>query len=332
MPDLSSLGAGSVGIWTRKQALALLTAGEIDTLVRGGAWQVLWRGVYADGGVVVSAEQRAVAAVLAAGGAVQPGGHVASGTGRHRLRAVAWGRTAARFWRFPLIDDQDPATGGREHLLDHVAVERRLPRQSYDARVLIPHQVAFVASDLVRTRGGLWLSTALRTIVDCAGLLTHEALVCAMDFALHHELVALDDLATAAEARAGRPGGPALRAAVQVADGRSESPNETLARLLLLPVLPDLEPQVQLFDDAGRLRARFDLGDREVRLAVEADGKRGHVGVQMVAKDRARDRWTDAQGWTTERVTWFELRRQQADVVRRMVARHAQLTSRRPAA
>jgi hypothetical protein len=234
--------------------------------------------------------------------------------------------------RFPLIDDEDPATRAREHLLEHVAVERRLPRQSYGGRVLIPHQVALLAADLVRTKGGLWLSSALRTVVDCAGLLTHEALVCATDFALHHELVAPDELVTAAEARAGRPGGPALRAAAQVADGRSESPNETLARLLLLPVLPALEPQVELFDASGRLRARFDLGDREARLAVEADGTRGHAGAQMVARDRKRDRWSEARGWTTERLTWFELRRQQADVVRRMVAGHALLMGRRPAA
>ncbi len=336
MPDLSSLGAGSLGIWTRKQALELLTAGEIDTLVRTATWQVIWRGVFADGGIVLAAEQRAIAAVLAAGGAGQPVPvgplDPATGRRRRRLRAVAVGRTAARVWQFPLIDDDDPATGAREHLLDHVAVARRLPRQSYGGRLLIPHQVPLARADVVRLRSGLWLSTPLRTLVDCAGLLTHEALVCALDFALHQELVAAAVLDAVADRLVGRVGAPALRDAVAVADGRSEAPTETLARLLLQPVLPGLEPQVRLYDEAGRLVSRFDLGDRAVQLAIEGDGKRGHAGTQMVAKDRRRDRSAGRCGWTTERVTWFELRREQADVVRRMRQVHAGLAARRPAA
>lgn len=65
-------------------------------------------------------------------------------------------------------------------------------------------------------------------------------------------------------------------------DARSESPAETLARLL----------------------------------------------TAMVTKDRRRDRGAERRGWTTERVTWFELRRQQASVVRRMVERDAALRAR----
>ena len=336
MVDLSSLGADSLGVWTRNQALLLLKAGQIDVLVRTGSWQVLWRGVYMDGGFEPTAEQRAIAAVLAAGGADQPipTGRVDPSTGRRRvrLRAAAWGRTAARVWRFPLIDDDDPATRAAEHLLDDVAVDRPLPRQHWQGRTLIPVQVPIGRPGTVRLASGLWLSSPLRTLRTCAGLLTHEALVCAVDFALHHERVTPADLEQAAGKLFGRPGGPALRHAIELADARAESPAETLARLLLLPVLPDLEPQVELFDEAARLVARFDLGDRKVRLGVEADGKRNHAGPQMVAKDRKRDRSSDGLGWTTERLTWFELRRQQAEVVRRVVDVHARLTGQRPAA
>lgn len=109
MTDLSSLGDGTSGVWTRAQARRLLTATQVDELVRTGVWQVLWRGVYADGGFVASAEQRAIAAVLATGGADQPL-PAWDGSGRTVLRAVASGRTAARVWRCPLIDDDDPAT------------------------------------------------------------------------------------------------------------------------------------------------------------------------------------------------------------------------------
>jgi very-short-patch-repair endonuclease len=43
----------------------------------------------------------------------------------------------------------------------------------------------------------------------------------------------------------------------------------------------------------------------------------------MVAKDRRRDRRTEAYGWRTERVTWFELRREQPAVLRRICQAHA---------
>lgn len=124
------------------------------------------------------------------------------------------------------------------------------------------------------------------------------------------------------------PGSAVLRAALRLSDARAESPPETLARLLLLPGLPRLEPQVELFDAAARLAARFDLGDRNVRFAVEVDGEAAHAGAAMVAKDRRRDRWTSALGWHTERVTWWELRRQQHELERRLVDAHAAVARR----
>lgn len=319
MTDLSSLGDGTSGVWTRGQALRLLGPRQIDEMVRAGIWQVLWRGVYADGGFAPSPEQRGIAAVLATGGADQPV-PAKDGSGRDVLRAVASGRTAARVWGFALIDD-DLATGAREHLLDDVTVGRRLPPQTCTGRTLRPTCAPVRRGDVMRLDSGLWLTTPARTLLDVARVLSHEALVCAVDGALHRDQVALSDI-TSHAGRRGQLGAPALRTALAVADGRAESPAETLARLLLQPLLPGLEPQVELFDHAARLVARFDLGDRAVRFAVEADGKRGHAGAQMVAKDRRRDRVAEALGWTTERVTWFELRHDQQAFVRRVVEQH----------
>lgn len=328
MPDLSGLGAASLGIWTRAQALALLSAAEVDGLVRRGSWQVVWRGVYADAGYVLDAQQGAMAAVLAAGGADQPVAFGVpdpeSGWQRRRLRAVACGRTAARVWGFPLIDDDDPATCAKDHLLDDVALWRHLPRQVQHGRTLHPHELTFVGGDLVRLPSGLWLTSPARTLVDCARLLNHEALVCALDDALHRALVLSAPLRELADARKGDEGAPALRRAVDLADGRAEAPSETLARLVLLPVLPDLRPQVTLYDAAGRLVARFDLGDEQVRLAVEMDGRVGHAGEQMVAKDYRRDRRTGGCGWWTERATWFDVRCRRDELRARVVGKHVE--------
>ncbi|MGI8536712.1 MAG: hypothetical protein ACR2K2_09480 [Mycobacteriales bacterium] len=334
MPHLSDLGADSLGVWTRAQALTMLSAGEVDALVRRRIWQVVWSGVYADGGFVLDAEQRAMAAVLAAGGADQPVAFGApdpdTGRQRRRLRAVACGRSAARVWQLPLIDDDDPATGRREAVLDDVASWRHLAPQSCGERRLCTHEPTFGQGDLIRLPSGLWLTSPLRTMVDSARLLTHEALVCVVDDALHRSLVVPVQLEERSAARRGDEGAPAWRRAVRLADGRAEAPTETLARLLLLPVLPDLRPQVVLYDKAARLVARFDLGDEGVLLAVETDGRAGHAGEQMVAKDRRRDRHAAAYGWWTERATWYDLRRRQDDFRTRIVSKHAELARLRP--
>ena len=311
--DLSSLGAASAGVWTRCQALAVTTRGRIAASLRDGYWQQPYPSVYADGGSELAPEQRGFAAVLASGGAEQDPAVP---------RAVAAGRTAARIWDLPLIDDDDPATGAREVVCDDiVAASSRTTR--YGDLVLARHQWRLDSADVQQRTSGLLVTTVRRTLFDCAGLLSFEATVCALDAALQRRLITPSELAAEARDRRGMPGAPAFRRAVAASDGRSESPAETLTRLLLLPHLPGLVPQVELWDQAARLVARFDLGDEQARFAVEADGKRGHAGSQMVAKDRRRDRRSVSFGWATERVTWFELRRQQAALTRRVLGAYA---------
>lgn len=332
-PHLAALGAGTGGVWTRRQALRSMSVGDVDAHVRDGSWQVVWPGTYADGGLVLTAEQLGHAAVLASRGEGQPVpfGRADATTGQRQrgLVAVAAGRLAARIWDLPLIDDDDPATGARDWQHADVAVRLPLPDLHHAGQVLHRHQFHFAAGDLLQMPSGLWVTSPLRTLIDCRLLLTPEALVCAMDAALHRGLVTNQRLAAATCRVKGWRGAPAFRAAAALADGRAESPGETLTRLVLLPALPGLVPQVRLLDDAGRIVARFDLGDEELLLAVEFDGRRGHEGEPMVAKDRGRDLRTETFGWTTERVRWFEVRRQQDALRRRVLARADRLRSGR---
>lgn len=358
MTSLSELGEASLGVWMRSDAIPILGRGRVDRLVAQGTWHSPWPGVLADGGTDLDPRQRAVAAVLASGGTVDvdqeqddqeyddasplPAG--AAG-GRRPGRAVVCLRTAARVHRLPLIDDDDPATGADEHRLDHVHVPSHLRDLVVTAppgtgrlvgnrfvpappRVLHRHQLALCADEVERTAWGLWVTTRARTLYDCAGVLTHEALVCAIDAALHRRLVTSSALVAMAERHHGEQGAPAFRAALEVADGRAESVAETLARLVLQPVLPGLEPQVKIYDDRGDILARVDLGDRAAKLAVETDGKRAHAGERMVAKDNRRDRGTRGQGWWTERATWWDCRRGQAALRQRVVGEHRRLMAR----
>ena len=320
MGKLADLGETTQGVWTRDQALAVTTRGRLDGYVERGEWQVLWPGVYMDAGVEPAPEQRGFAAVLASGGS-EP---LTTTAGRKVLKAAACGRLAARLHRMPLIDDDDPATGGQQHLVDDVAVgwggvalKSLLPdgRQ----RVLLRHRRRYEPRDLVRHPSGLYVTSYGTTVLDCARLLQPPALVCLLDDVLHRGLLSAAELHELVRRRAWHPGVVALREAVLLADGRAESPNETLVRLVLKPHLPGLVPQHKLRDDTGRILARFDLGDERLRLAVEADGRAAHAGDRSAARDQRRDRSSDRHGWRTERCTWFEARCRQQQLVRRML-------------
>lgn len=310
--DLSDLGAETGGVWTTAQARSCgLTDEQVEHKVATGEWQRVRRGVLADGGVAPGPLMRGWAAVAAGGGAG---------------RAWAAGRTTARLLDLPLIDDEDPTTGAADHVHDDVAVQADRHRRQR-ATLHVQH-LQLQKGDTVLV-GGCPSLTLDRALPGLARLLSLEALVCLLDAALHKEVIDLDRLAAVLAAGAGRNGGAALRAAVALTDGRAEAPSETLARLILLPVLPGLVPQVEVFDRAMRVVARYDLADEELKLAVEADGTRGHAGAQMVAKDRRRDRRTGRFGWTTERCTWWELRREQAELRARVVETAADLRRRR---
>lgn len=98
--DLSSLDDGSRGLWTRPQALALMSCGTLNQIART-SWQIPFSGIYADAGHELSPLQWAQAAVLASGGAGQSreyGEPRADGSRRRRLVAAACGRSAARVW------------------------------------------------------------------------------------------------------------------------------------------------------------------------------------------------------------------------------------------
>ena len=310
--ELADLGEETGGAWTTAEARRCgLSDEQIQHRVTQGEWQRLRRGVLTDAAVVPDAALRGWAAVVATGGFG---------------RAWAAGRTTARLLGLPLIDDDDPATGAADAAHDDVAVPsaRRLGQRD----TLHVQRLKLKKGDTALVNGCPSL-TLDRALPGLARTLSHEALVCLLDAALHAQLIDLSRLEVVVAAQAGRNGGARLRDAVALADGRAEAPSETLARLILLPVIPGLVPQVEVFDRAMRLVARYDLADEELKLAVEADGTRGHAGTHMVAKDRRRDRKTGGFGWTTERCTWWELRREQDELRARVLATADSLRRRR---
>ena len=144
--------------------------------------------------------------------------------------------------------------------------------------------------------GPLRLTSAPRTLVDCAREWCLEDAVVAMDAALLAGRTTPDELRVAAASVRHWPGAAGAVRAAAHADGRAESPLETRGRLRIVGAgLPSPELQVEI-RAGGRLIGVVDAWFDEAAVAVEFDGRVKYT-----------DPW---RGRSPERVLWDEKRRE----------------------
>ena len=269
--------------------------------LRSAAWRRVARGAYADAELPDTHGLR-----IAAAGLLLP------------PAAVVAGRSAA--WLLGLHDAAGPGS----------AVEVLVPREHRFGPVggLRVRQGSVDAADVVTVRG-LRHTGPLRTACDVARWETTAEAVVLLDLALARGVVSLPDVRGRVAALPTGPGSRAARRAVELADGRAESPQESRTRVVLALAGLHLVPQHDVRDDAGRWLARVDLALPELQIAVEYDGA-WHDERGQFARDRRRlNRLTEA-GWLVLHLTAADLRRPDEVVarVRALVAARA----RRPAA
>jgi very-short-patch-repair endonuclease len=141
---------------------------------------------------------------------------------------------------------------------------------------------------------GLPVTVPVRTAFDCARWLAPTEAVVVIDALSHAHQFCLDDLRDYVAGQAGLRWISRVRAALDRADPRSESPMETRLRLLFFRNgITSLVPQVVVTD--GSFTARLDLADEKRKVAVEYDGAAHWL--QRRDDDRRRDRLR-ALGWT----------------------------------
>jgi very-short-patch-repair endonuclease len=158
--------------------------------------------------------------------------------------------------------------------------------------------------EVVQQRG-LAVTPVGRTIADLAGVVSLGELLCAADSALHKRLLTPAELCTAQGSRSGEAA-TVLRRVVELANGLSESPLETLIRLLLVEA--GLGPlTLQITVSCGGFSYRIDLGFPELRLGIEADGRAVHGSADAVLNDRRRQNALLAAGWLILRFTWDDV-------------------------
>jgi hypothetical protein len=158
---------------------------------------------------------------------------------------------------------------------------------------------AFRPEDLTLV-AGLTVTTPLRTAWDMGRLAHRDRAVSALDALMRSQGLTSGELVGGVERFRGERGVVQLRQLAPLADGRSESPGESVLRLrwLDLPSLPPPEPQVSILDDQGVEVHRLDLGVRELRFSVEYDGEEFHSSPEDRARDTHRREWISRQrGW-----------------------------------
>jgi very-short-patch-repair endonuclease len=167
-------------------------------------------------------------------------------------------------------------------------------------------------SHLIRLNG--WAATDLaRTVIDVARRQGERCAVVAGDAALRSGLDSTDlDRVLADCSRA--PGIRIAREALTLCDARSESPLESITRLVLIRGgVP--EPQLQTV--IGSYRADFCWP--RPRLILEADGRLKYASGIDLIREKEREDWLRRQGYTVLRTDWPEVFNRPVSLCRRLM-------------
>lgn len=167
------------------------------------------------------------------------------------------------------------------------------------------------------TVDGFGVTSVARTLVDLARHDTVGQAVIAADHALHHEMVTGPEIVAACNRLSSASRGPRARRILARADGRSESVQETIQRLILIDGgIEGLELQVEICDAEGSFIARVDQALIEHGIALEYDGeqkyrtflKPGEDPATAVIKEKRREDAIRTLGWTMLRFDRHDLR------------------------
>lgn len=165
---------------------------------------------------------------------------------------------------------------------------------------------------------GTPITTAAQTFLNLARPLELIDLLVLGDSLVHQGSVTPEALRRFCNERSADGVGRAREAAALVRAG-VESPNESRLRLLVVSAnLPEPTVNLPVFDGAGRMVRRLDLGYEDYKIAVEYDG-RHHIDRQdQWRADLARREELERAGWRFVIVTAADLFRDPAGVIHRI--------------
>jgi hypothetical protein len=155
---------------------------------------------------------------------------------------------------------------------------------------------------------GLPLIEPAQSWVDAAATLTRPELVAVGDFLVTQRLTSIESLREALAASAGRRGLSTARQALPLVRAGSESPSESMLRVVLHDAgLPPSTLNYSVFDREARFVARVDLAYPDHRVAVEYEGDHHRIDKAQWHKDIHRQGRLEDLGWRVLRVTAADL-------------------------
>jgi len=172
---------------------------------------------------------------------------------------------------------------------------------------------------------GLDLVPAPQILLGCARVVSLLDLVVLIDGALATGASSLAELGRLLESSRPRPGMPLLRSALELADARSESPWETLLRVMHTSSGIVVEPQAELRLDGVLVRG--DLWLVGTRTLHEYDGEH-HRTIDGHRADLRRERRLLGEKWSRRGYTSVDLLRKPERTCARPTTRSAAGTTR----
>ncbi|MFT4083421.1 MAG: hypothetical protein QM638_12620 [Nocardioides sp.] len=179
---------------------------------------------------------------------------------------------------------------GKGRLRNHIATsgERWLPKEH------------------VTVVGGMRVTTPLRTAWDLGRVPWPNAAISAIDQMHRLGRYRPEEFNAGIEQFRGHRWVRTLRVVGPMADGRAESPPESILRILCRDCRVPVVPQLEVFD-RGRFVARLDLGNEELRFALEYDGLEWHSAPEALERDRNQRQDLAEQDWLLEIFTKEDL-------------------------
>ncbi|MCL1801851.1 MAG: hypothetical protein FWG25_10915, partial [Promicromonosporaceae bacterium] len=300
------------GLITRRQATSLgVSDPKVQRNVRNGTWIRLAQGVYDTNSVPVSERHempdfhthwRRRSAIL---------GLLVGGPG-----AVAYGQAALTLLNVSGLPPMIPA---------EIMVPN--PENRKSAAGVLFHQLEIALEDTKPVESWLCPPVKLAMAQAMCGLSVGFA-VAVLDNALNQKRLFPTDLPEIRQLMSGRRGAAGVHRCFQLADGRAESPLESLARLDCVEAgVPPDALQLEIRTERGQFLGRVDLAWRLKNgkyLVLEVDGKDIHSTPTALYRDRERANDLQLAGHVVLRVTARELWTQGAvaALVRKALAKH----------
>ena len=182
-----------------------------------------------------------------------------------------------------------------------------------------------VGAPLRRVQGRL-ATTPAWTAVEVARTLRRPRALATLDAALFCQACTTDELHAAVDEQRGRRGIVKVRELIAYADGRSESPMESEARLVFIDgglPMPDL--QYEIVDRRGELW-RVDFAWPDANLVAEYDSAEWHANPVAFRRDRMKVARLQECGLTVIPIVVDDIRRTPFDLVARLF-RHLERAS-----